>query len=64
MERRTISVKPEHYPPEFQMIVDVPEGKDAEDYVEEFLMWVLDSDIWTTVEWTFSTEFLDLAAMV
>lgn len=37
MEKRTIWVKPSCFTPEIEMIIPIPEDRDAEEYIDEFL---------------------------
>lgn len=53
MEKRTISVKPSCFSPEFDMIISVPEDRDAEEYIDELLDGILNEDLRYNVEWDF-----------
>lgn len=53
MEKRTIAVRPSCFAPEFDMIIPVPDGRDAEEYIDELLGGVLDNDLRYNVEWDF-----------
>ncbi len=53
MERRTILVKPSCFAPEFEIIISIPEGRDAEEYVDELLDSILNEDLRYNVEWDF-----------
>ena len=37
MEKRTIWMKPSCFTPEIEMIIPIPEDRDAEEYIDEFL---------------------------
>lgn len=54
MEKRTIFVKPSCFSPEFEMIVSVPESRDAEEYIDELLDGILNEDLRHNVEWDFA----------
>ena len=41
MEKRTIWVKPSCFTPEIEMIIPIPEDRDAEEYIDEFLDTIL-----------------------
>lgn len=51
-ERRTISVR-SGAAPEFEMIIRVPNGNDAEKYIDEFLDGILSDDNRCNTEWNF-----------
>lgn len=53
MEKRTISVKPSCFAPEFEMIISIPENRDAEEYIDELLNSILNGDLRYNVEWDF-----------
>ena len=53
MERRTILVKPSCFAPEFEMIIPVPEARDAEEYIEELLEGILTDEFRCNAEWYF-----------
>ena len=53
MERRTILVKPSCFAPEFEIIISVPEDRDAEEYIDELLDSILNEDLRYNVEWDF-----------
>ena len=54
MEKRTIWVKPSCFTPEIEMIIPIPEDRDAEEYIDEFLDTILCVDLKYNVEWDFS----------
>lgn len=54
MEKRTIWVKPSCFTPEIEMIIPIPEDRDAEEYIDEFLDTILCEDLKYNVEWDFS----------
>ena len=45
MEKRTIWVKPSCFTPEIEMIIPIPEDRDAEEYIDEFLDTILCEDL-------------------
>lgn len=53
MEKRTIWVKPSCFTPEIEMIIPIPEDRDAEEYIDEFLDTILCEDLMTesSVPW-------------
>lgn len=53
MEKRTILVKPSCFAPEFEIIISVPEDRDAEEYINELLDSILNEDLRYNVEWDF-----------
>lgn len=53
MERRTISVKPSCFAPEFEMIISIPEDRDTEEYIDELLDCILNEDLRYNVDWDF-----------
>ena len=53
MERRTIWVVPSTFVPEFEMIVYVPDDRDAEEYIDELLDSILAEDLKYNVDWDF-----------
>ena len=44
MEKRTISVKPSCFTPEFEMIISIPDGRDSEEYIDELLDAILNDE--------------------
>ena len=54
MEKRTIRVKPSCFAPEFEMIITIPDGRDAEEYIDELLDGILNGDLKYNVEWDFT----------
>ena len=53
MEKRTILVRPSCLAPEFEIIISVPEDRDAEEYIGELLDSILNEDLRYNVEWAF-----------
>ena len=53
MAKRTIWVKPSCFVPEFEMIIPIPEDRDAEEYIDELLEAVLSDECRYNVEWDF-----------
>lgn len=53
MEKRTILVKPSCLSPEFEMIIPIPNDRDAEEYIDELLDGILIGDMKYSVEWDF-----------
>ena len=53
MEKRTISVKPSCFVPEFEMIISIPLNRDAEEYIDDLLDSILNGDLRYNVEWDF-----------
>lgn len=53
MEKRTILVKPSCFAPEFEIIISIPEDRDAEEYIDELLDSILNEDLRYNVEWDF-----------
>lgn len=53
MEKRTIWVKPSCFAPEFEMIIQIPEERDTEEYIDEFLDGILSDGFRYNVEWDF-----------
>ena len=51
MEKRTILVRPSCLAPEFEIIISVPEDRDAEEYIDELLDSILNEDLRYNVEW-------------
>lgn len=54
MEKRTIWVKPSCFAPEFEMIIPVPEERDAEEYIDDLLDAILSDEFRYNVEWDFA----------
>lgn len=54
MEKRTITVYPSCFTPEFDMIIPVPDGRDAEEYIDELLDSLLNDDLRYNIEWDFT----------
>lgn len=53
MEKRTIWVKPSCFAPEFEMIIPVPNERDAEEYIDELLDGILSNEFRYNAEWDF-----------
>lgn len=53
MECRTIYVKASCFAPGFRMAIDVPEDRDAVEYIDELLDAILDRDLKNNTEWDF-----------
>ncbi len=53
MEKRSIWVKPSCFIPEFEMIIPIPENRDAEEYIDELLDGILSDEFLYNVEWDF-----------
>lgn len=53
MEKRTISVQPSCFAPEFEMIISIPDGRDSEEYIDELLDAILNDEFRYNVEWDF-----------
>ena len=53
IEKRTIWVKPSCFAPEFEMVVPIPDDRDAEEYIDELLGGILNEDMKYNVEWDF-----------
>ena len=53
VKKRTISVRPSCFLPEFEMIISIPEGRDTEEYIDELLDTILNEDLRYNVEWDF-----------
>lgn len=53
-ERRTIVVKPSAFSPEFEMIIKIPNERDAEEYIDELLDGILSDEFKYNIEWDFA----------
>ena len=53
VEKRTISVKPSCFAPEFEMIIPIPDDRDTEEYIDELLEAILNDEFRYNVEWDF-----------
>lgn len=53
MEKRTITVRPSCFAPEFEMIIAVPNDRDTEEYIDELLDGVINDDFRYNAEWEF-----------
>lgn len=53
MGKRTILVKPSCFSPEFEMIIPIPSDRDAEEYIDELLTNILDTEFKYNAEWGF-----------
>lgn len=52
-ERMTIVMKPDCFHPECKMEIAIPSGRDAEEYIDEYLDSILSENIRFNVEWEF-----------
>lgn len=52
-ERRTIVLTPDCFHPECKMEIAIPAGRDAEEYIDEYLDSMLNENIRFNVEWEF-----------
>jgi len=50
---RTIWVEPSCFVPEFKMTIAIPNDRDAEEYIDEFLEGILNEDLVLNCEWNF-----------
>lgn len=53
MEKRTILIEQSCFVPELKMIISVPDGRDAEEYIDELLGGILRENIRYDIEWDF-----------
>lgn len=53
MRKERIWVKPSCFALEFEMTICIPEGRDPEEYIDEFLDGILNDDFRFNVEWDF-----------
>ena len=53
MEKRTIWIKPSCFAPELEMIIPIPDNRDAEEYIDELLDAILADEFRYNVEWDF-----------
>ncbi len=53
MEKRTIAVKPTCFAPEFEMMIQVPNERDAEEYIDELLDGIFNDEARYNAEWDF-----------
>lgn len=58
MKKRTISVAPSCFLPEFEMIISIPEDRDAEGYIDELLDAILKEDLRYNAEWDFVDDLI------
>ena len=49
----TIIVTPDCFHPDCLMTITVPEGRDPEEYIDEYLESILNDDVRYNVEWRF-----------
>lgn len=54
MEKRTITIKPSCFCPEFDMIIPVPDDRDTEEYIDELLDGILSDEARYNTEWDFT----------
>lgn len=50
---RTINIKLSCFMPEIKMIINVPKNRDDEEYIDEFLDSILNTDLRYNAEWDF-----------
>lgn len=53
MEKRTITVWPSCFAPEFDMVITIPDGYDAEEYIDELLDGILNDEMRYNADWEF-----------
>lgn len=53
MEKRTICVKPSCFVAEFEMIISIPDDRDAEEWIDELLDGILSEEFRYNAEWEF-----------
>ena len=53
MECRTIFVKASYFAPGFRMAIDIPDDRDAEEYIDELLDAILSPDLKYNIAWDF-----------
>lgn len=53
MHKRTILVKLSCFAPAFEMIISIPDDRDSEEYIDEFLDSVLNDEFRYNAEWDF-----------
>lgn len=53
MEKRTITVKSTCFSPRFEMIITVPNDRDAEEYIDELLDGIFSDEVRYNAEWDF-----------
>lgn len=53
MEKVYITVKPSCFAPEFGMSINVPNGRDAEEYIDEFLDSIFSEEFRYNAEWEY-----------
>ena len=51
--KTAILVKQSRFAPEFEMAIAVPDGRDAEEYIDELLDGILKDDFRYNIEWGF-----------
>lgn len=51
--KKMIWVKPSCFAQEFEMIISIPDDRDAEEYINELLDGLLNADLRYNVEWDF-----------
>lgn len=51
--QRTICVKPSCFAPEFEMIISIPNDRNAEEYIDELLDAILSEECRFNAEWDF-----------
>lgn len=53
MEKRTIFVQLPRSIPKFEMIIEIPEDRDSEEYIDELLDSMLNEGLRYSAEWDF-----------
>jgi hypothetical protein len=51
--KKTIDVYASCFHPKVQMIIDIPNNRDIEEYIDEFFDNILNEDIKYNIEWEF-----------
>ena len=52
-DKQTIWVKPSSFSPEFTKIIEIPEDRDSEEYIDELLDGILSESLRYQAEWDF-----------
>ena len=52
-DKQTIWVKPSCFSPEYTMIIEIPEDRDSEEYIDELLDGILSESLRYQAEWDF-----------
>lgn len=53
MNKRTILIQLSCFAPEIEMIIDIPESRDSEEYIDELLDGILNDEFRYKAEWEF-----------